>query len=324
MIGVLGATGHIGNTLVRKLAEKKEKIRAIIPEGEDLAPLIDTETEMQYADLRDYDSLSKAIKGCTRIFHLAGIISIKSSEWQKLYEVNVLGTRNVVRASLENGIGRLVYTSSIHALKEPPRGTTIDEAKTFEPQYGDYAKSKALASIEVLEGVKKGLDAVIVCPTGVIGPYDFKISEMGTLILKYAKSKTVFYIDGAYDFIDVRDVADGHILAMEEGKKGEVYILSGEKVTVSEIFSILEEVTTQKKTKLKIPLSIARFASIFTPFASLITGEKPIFTDYSISVLQSNSDVSSKKARENLKFNSRPIRESIKDSYEWFKKEGYI
>ncbi len=324
MIGVLGATGHIGNTLVRKLAGKKEKIRAIIPEGEDLTPLKDTETETQYADLRDYDSLSKAIKGCTKIFHLAGIISIKSSEWQKLYEVNVLGTRNVVRASLENGIGRLVYTSSIHALKEPPRGTTIDEAKTFEPQYGDYAKSKALASIEVLEGVKKGLDAVIVCPTGVIGPYDFKISEMGTLILNYAKSKMVFYIDGAYDFVDVRDVADGHILAMEEGKKGEVYILSGEQITVSEIFSILEEVTKQKKTKLKIHLSIAKFVSLFTPFASLVTGEKPLFTNYSISVLQSNSDVSSKKARENLKFNSRPIKESIKDSYEWFKKEGYI
>jgi len=324
MIGVLGATGHIGNTLVRKLAEKKEKIRAIIPEGEDLTPLKNTEAEIQYADLRDYDSLSKAIKGCSKIFHLAGIISIKSSEWQKLYEVNVLGTRNVIRASLENGIGRLVYTSSIHALKEPPRGTTIDEAKTFEPQYGDYAKSKALASIEVLEGVKKGLDAVIVCPTGVIGPYDFKISEIGTLILNYAKSKTAFYIDGAYDFVDVRDVADGHILAMEEGIKGEVYILSGEQITVSGIFSILEEVTKQKKIKLKIPLSIARFVSIFTPFASLITGEKPLFTDYSISVLQSNSDVSSKKARENLKFNSRPIGESIKDSYEWFKKEGYI
>lgn len=324
MIGVIGATGHIGNTLTRLLKEKGEEVRAIIPEGEDLAPLKGLSVDIHFADIRDYRSIKDALSGCSKVFHLAGIVSIKSNDWKRLYEVNVLGTKNVIKASIENKIERLVYTSSIHAFKEPEKGIIIDESSSFEPQYGDYAKTKAIASKEVIEAVKNGLDAVIVCPTGVIGPYDFKISEMGTLILNYAKRKVVFYIDGEYDFLDVRDVAMGHVLAMEKGKKGEIYILSGEKVTVKEILSLLKEATNQNRILIRIPTFIAKFAAVFSPIISNITKEKEVLTRYSISVLNSNCEISSNKAKYSLGFSARKLRESIKDSYDWFKSEGYI
>lgn len=324
MIGVIGATGHIGNTLTRLLKEKGKEVRAIVPKGEDLSPIEDLAVDIHFADIRDYSSIKDALYGCSKVFHLAGIVSIKSNDWKRLYEVNVLGTRNVIKACIENKVERLVYTSSIHAFKEPEKGIIIDESSSFEPQYGDYAKTKAMASKEVLEAVNSGLDAIIVCPTGVIGPYDFKISEMGTLILNYAKRKVVFYIDGEYDFVDVRDVAMGHMLTMEKGKKGEIYILSGEKITVRGILSLLKEATNENRVLVRIPTIIAKIATIFSPIISKITKEKEVLTQYSISVLNSNCNISSNKAKSTLGFSARPLRESIKDSYEWFRNKGYI
>lgn len=324
MIGVIGATGHLGNNLVRELVKKGYEVTAIIPEGENLEPLIGIKLDIRYADIRNYNSIYKAIEGCDKVFHIAGIVSISQKEWNKLYEVNVLGTRNVVNACIERGVQRLVYTSSIHALREPPKGNIITEKLSFQPQYGDYAKSKALATNEVFEGIKKGLDAVIICPTGVIGPYDYKISEIGTLLMMFARRKIVFYIDGEYDFVDARDVAYGHILAMEKGKKGEVYILSGEKITVRNMLNIINNEFREKRTLVRIPFFIAKFAAFFASFARLTSKEKPLFTNYSITVLQSNCDISSEKARRQLSFVSRSVKDSLRDSVIWFREKGYI
>jgi dihydroflavonol-4-reductase len=324
---VIGATGHIGNTLARVLLQNGKKVVAIIPQEEDSMPIKDLDVEIRYADLRDYDSMKKALAGSEIVYHTAGIVSIGSYNWQKMYDVNVLGARNVAKACIEQGIKRLIYTSSVHAIKEPAIGTVIDESLPFDSETvrGDYAKSKALATLEVLKIVhENGLDAVIICPTGVIGPYDFKISEMGTLITNFAKGKMKFYIDGAYDFVDVRDVAQGMVLASTKGKTGESYILSGERITVGVLFSTLGNILGENQTHLRIPYSVAKFASLFTPLVSRITKTKALFTSYSIAVLQSNSEISNKKAKEELYFTARPIEESLKDAVLWFREASYI
>ncbi|MGC9172482.1 SDR family oxidoreductase [Caldisericum sp.] len=322
MIAVIGGTGHLGNVLIRELLKRGEKVICIVPRGEDLTPLNGLDVEVRFSDITDFESINKMLFGVDYVYHTAGIVSIIKGEWEKLYKVNVLGTRNVVEACIKNKVKRLVYTSSIHAFKEPPNHVPITEGTPLDPEYGEYAKSKALATIEVLKGVENGLNAVIVAPTGIIGPYDFKISEMGTLILKYIKSKVFFYVDGAYDFVDVRDVAIGEILAMERGKTGQIYILSGEKITVKEILNTLRSISGKKIPHIKIPYSFAKFTALLTPIISRITHEKPLFTLYSLSVLKSNCNVQKDKATRELGYSSRPLQKSLKDAYMWFK-ENY-
>lgn len=238
--------------------------------------------------------------------------------------MNVEGTRNVVRACLEKGVDRLIYTSSVHALCEPPHGTQIDESCSFEPELsrGGYDRSKSLASLEVLKGVSKGLDAVIVCPSGVIGPYDYKISQMGQMILNYMRGDMKTYTDGAYDFVDVRDVVQGLLLACQKGVSGEIYILSGEKITVKELMVTMEELTSVGRPWLKIPHWLAHALGKITPLYYRNRKNKPLFTSYSMEVLVSNCDISNKKAREELGYSPRPIKESIRDSVEWFKRNA--
>jgi len=321
MVVVTGATGHIGNVLVRELSTRNEKIRAVIPFGEDTTAIKDLDLEIVRGDVRDIELLKQAIEGADIVYHLAGIISILPGKRWLLQEVNVKGTRNVVEACLKSRVKRLVYVSSIHAIKGPPRGTVIDETQPFDPSsvLGDYAKSKAQATLEVLEGVRKGLDAVIVCPTGVIGPYDFKGSDMGQLILSYIHNKMKACIDGAYDFVDVRDVAKGIVLAAEKGKKGQSYILSGERISVPGLFSMLEKITGIRAPKFKVPCQLARVIGIVATPYYLLTKSKALITKDSIDVLASNSYISSQKAKHELGYTSRPIWESLVDSVTWFK-----
>lgn len=321
---VTGATGHIGNVLVRLLFEKGFVIRVIALPGESLESLEGLELEIIKGDIRNKDDLIQAFQGFDYVFHLAGIISILPGYKKILDEVNVDGTRNVVQACQETGIKRLVFTSSIHAIVEPPKGCYIDEDCVIHPEsiYGDYAKSKALATMEVKKGIQNGLDAVIVFPTGVIGPYDFRISEIGHVILDYLKGKVKYYIDGAYDYVDVRDVAEGLYRLAMEGTSGEGYILSGKQVTVKEMFDLLEEITHIKSPDLKIPIVVARAVAPLAVLWYLVTKNKPRFTPYSLITLSSNSLVTYSKAKKAFGYQPRPIKETLKDTVSWFYETG--
>jgi dihydroflavonol-4-reductase len=326
MVIVTGGTGHIGNVLVRQLLSRGERVRVLIPPAEDTAPLDGLDVEMVTGDIRSINSVIPAIAGGDIIYHLAGIISILPGKGDLLYQVNVAGTQNVVAACLEAGVRRLVYVSSIHAIEEPACGTTMDETLPCNPDRvpKGYGRSKALATMTVLAGVERGLDGVIVCPTGVIGPYDFQVSEMGQLIIDFVNGNLKAYIDGAYDFVDVRDVASGIILAGDKGVTGDKYILSGERITVPELMSLLQQISGVKAPSLKVPLWLARMAALVAPAYYRLAGGKPRFTSYSIEVLCSNSVISSEKARRQLGFSTRPIKQSITDSISWFVANDYI
>ena len=327
MIVVTGATGHIGNVLIRELVTRRQIVRALVMPNDDYRALTDLEVEIVRGDVTDVKSLESAFSGADIVFHLAGIVTIMPSLKKVLERVNVGGVRNVAEACRSTGVRRLVYTSSVHAIAEPPHGTVIDESQPFDPDQvlGDYARSKARATLLLLDEVDKGgLDAVIGCPTGVIGPGDYGISNIGQLILDFASGYLKSYVRGAYDFVDVRDVAGGLILAAEKGQAGRHYILSGAQVQVSELMKELERHTGRPAPTYVIPPLIARTAGVLASVYYRLLRRRPVFTAYSIDVLRSNSRVSSKRAREELGFTPRPWQDSIRDHVEWLRAEGML
>lgn len=320
MIFVTGATGHIGNVLVRRLIARGERVRALVLPGEICSPIDGLDIEVVEGDVTRPETLTRALDGVRAVYHLAGIISILPGKNDLLRRVNVQGMINILHACLHAGIQRLVYTSSIHAIARVPHGVTIDESIPFDPDnpFGEYDRSKAEATLKVLDAAHQGLDAVIVCPTGVIGPYDYHRSEVGQIILECIEEKPQFYVDGAYDFVDVRDVAEGIILADEKGKPGETYILSGEQITVDSLLNTVQQTSGLHFLKYRVPMSIARFAARFTPPYYRLTHTKPRFTPYSLEVLESNSKISHQKAQTELGYQPRKLATTIRDTVNWF------
>ena len=320
MILVTGSTGHIGNVVIRELLVRGKKVRAFVLRGEDLTPLKDLDVEIYEGDVLDPLSLDKAMKGINTVFHLAGMISIVPGQYELMRRINVEGTRNVVNACKKICVKRLVYTSSIHALRRIPEGKMVNEEIDFDPEncMGDYDRTKAQASLIVLEAAHKGLDAVIVCPTGVIGPYDYKKSEMGALVLEWTKRKPSIIIDGSYDFVDVRDVARGHVLAAEHGKRGEVYILSGERIHLTQLMNMVFDNTDRPNAFFTLPFKMAKFFTIFTPWYYRVTHSKARLTKYSLETVISNSHISNEKAKRELGYKHRSMQVTISDTVRWF------
>ncbi len=316
---VTGATGHVGNVLVRELLERGEKVRALILPGECRESISGLKVEVFDGDVLDLDSVFQSMRGVKGIFHLAGVISIMPGANPFVRKVNVDGTKNILRAAKESGVKKLIYTSSIHAIRRV-EGGMIDETVPYDMDnpYGAYDRSKAEATLEVLKAADSGLEAVVTCPTGVIGPFDFRGSMMGALIHDAAIAKPTLYVDGAYDFVDVRDVADGLISAAENGKRGESYILSGQKISVRYLLETVREITGRNFFQMKIPFDLARFAALFTPMYYQMANATPRFTPYSLEVLQSNSNISHAKATQELGYSPRSLSESLRDTVKWF------
>jgi dihydroflavonol-4-reductase len=322
---ITGATGHIGNVLVRKLFERGEKVRALILPGEDRRSLAGLNVEIVEGDVLNAESLQRAFEGAQRVYHLAGVISIMPGVNALVRKVNIDGTINVLRAALQAGVRRLIYTSSIHAIQRVATGI-IDERLPYDPgnHYGEYDRSKAQASLEVQRAAQNGLDAVIVCPTGVIGPHDFRVSEMGSVILGAALRRPTLYVDGAYDFVDVRDVADGLILACEHGVRGESYILSGERMSVRYLLETIREVTERKFFTFKVPRPLAELGAQIAPLYYRLAKLRPRFTPYSMEVLASNSHISHAKATRDLGYRPRSLKESLADTAQWFLENHHL
>jgi len=326
MILVTGATGHIGNVLVRELLQKGDSVRALILPGEDCSPIQGLEVEKVEGDVLDQSALERAMKGIHTVYHLAGVISIMPGRNEWMRRVNVGGTQNIIDAARGAGVKRLVYTSSIHALQRIPEGQSVDESLPFDPNNaaGTYDSTKAAASLAVMQAARDGMDAVIVCPTGVVGPHDYRRSEFGDLVLSWMNRGAGVMVDGYYDFVDVRDVARGHVLAAEKGCCGQAYILGGERVSLEWMFSVVRSVVGLPIRVIKIPLNLARFVARFMPYYYKTMRAKPKFTPYSIETVQSNSHISHAKAGRELGYTSRSLRESLADTVRWWQERKLL
>ncbi len=321
---VTGATGHIGANLVRALIEAGRPVRALV--RKDLRPLDGLDVELRQADVLDKASLVAAFEGAEVVFHLAGLVSILERDHNLLNEINVGGTRNVVAACLECGVKRLVYTSSIEALMLPGGPDPITESVPVEAKrlLSAYSRSKHAAGLEVEAGIKKGLDAVIVHPTAVCGPYDFKPSLLGQSFIEFAMRRLPGFVPGGFDFVDVRDLAKGLISAADKGRCGEHYLLSGSFVSMADMAKALEESSGVPRPRLTIPFLLALPAAALTPLYYKLSHSRPRFTRQSLKMLKDCRRVSCAKAREELGYDPRPGDEGIRAAVEWFREKEMI
>ncbi|HDQ73163.1 MAG TPA: NAD-dependent epimerase/dehydratase family protein [Chloroflexi bacterium] len=324
MILVTGATGHVGNVLVRELLAQAQPVRALVLPNDKCTALAGLHVERVSGNVLEPATLDRAMDGVDVVYHLAGIVSILPGAETLMRKVNVDGVRNTAQAALRAGVRRMLHVSSIHAFKRMPHGVCIDERVPFAPDSpsGAYDRTKAEGSLAVLEIVKQGLDAVITCPTGVIGPHDYLGSEMGHLIRDFTRNKLHFLVQGAYDFVDVRDVARGLILAADKARTGETYILSGERIEILQIKEIVQELVGVHSPHIVLPMGLAKLAArVVEPFYRM-TRTIPKFTEYSLRTVQDNCDFSHIKAQAELGYSPRPLRETIADALAWLQ-AGY-
>lgn len=322
MILVTGGAGHIGNVLVRDLVNAGKKVRVLALPGEKIESLDGLDVDIVWGNILSLDDLRKAMDGVNLVFHLASYVALTADQYDLMRKVNVEGTENVLQVCQEMKVERLVYTSSIHAYERVPEGVVIDEHLKFDPQNPDglYDRTKAEATLLVLEAAKNGMNAVVVCPTGVVGPYDYKLSEIGELIITWMKRRASISTDGGYDFVDVRDVSAGHILAAEKGRSGEVYILGGERMSIKSLRAMVQKASRVKTPAINIPSKLALMVAPIAEFFYKLFRTRPKFTTYSIKTLLSNSNISSRKAQRELGYKPRNLMDSIRDTVDWWKK----
>lgn len=322
---VTGGTGHLGNVLIRKLYNAGYEVTALVLPGDKFTHIIEPYANIVEGNILELDKLKKHINGFDLVFHLAGIVDIGTFKKQKLYTVNVQGTENIIKACQENNVKRLLYVSSVHAFEEAKEGIVMTEPDVFDytKVKGNYAKTKALATTKVISQGKSDLETVIVCPSGIIGPYDYHLSNTGQMFVDFLMGKLTAYIKGSYNFVDVRDVANGIISAAKKGKNKNVYLLTGNHITVKELLDKLSDLTGLNKVKTRLARWFVYLFGFFAELYYLIKGQKPLFTRYSIKVLGSNDLFSSKKAINDLGYKIRSIDQTIKDNID-FAMEHYV
>ena len=321
---VTGASGFLGNNIIRMLEhDDNAEVRAFVLNGESITSLNNLKCSIYYGDVTKADTLNSIFDGSgdAEIFviHCAAVVYIKSKYNSRVYDVNVNGTKNIVDKVLEYN-AKLIYVSSVHAIPEKSDGDLISEVSIFNPDdvVGLYAKTKAEAARYVMDSVKdKGLNACIVHPSGILGPYDFSNSHLTALVSEIVRGKLPMCVKGGYDFVDVRDVAKGIIMACDKGKKGECYIMSGEFVSIKKLADLVCDVVGKKRIKVVLPIMIAKIVAPFYEMYYKVKGKKPLFTKYSLYTLYSNSNFSNEKAKRDLGFVTRDITDTVRDMVMW-------
>jgi len=321
---VTGAAGHIGANLTRALLDQNRPVRALLHVNRQAIEGLGV--EVIEADICDQASLRSAFDGAEVVYHLAARISLLTDEWPLLESVNVVGTRNVVEACLYCRVRRLVHFSSIHALAQEPLDVPIDESRPLAESRScpPYDRSKAAGEREVLRGLERGLDAVIINPTAVIGPHDYQPSHFGEVLLALAHRRMPALVAGGFDWVDVRDVVQGAMRAEERAPAGAKYLLSGHWVSIRDVAAHVEEITGVPAPRLVCPLWLAGIgAPIVTAFHRL-DGRRPLYTSVSLRALRSNRNISHEKATHDLDYHPRPFRETLIDTFLWFKEAGQL
>lgn len=318
---VTGASGHLGANLVRTLLDRGEQVRVLVHRSSAALAEIEDRLERVEGSVCEPESLGPAFAGADRVYHLAGVISIDGDPDGRVHRVNVEGTRNVARACLERGVARLVHVSSVHAFDMDPRDEVLDETRrqvADSPRHSAYDRSKALGERAVREAVDQGLDAVIVNPTGIMGPVDHGPSRLGQLLRELASNKLPALLDGGFDFVDVRDIVDGTLAAAERGRAGENYILGNTWHSLRELAELVASVSGARPPILITPVWAARLGIPFARVAAKLSNTEPLFTRESLEVLVSNRSISSGKARAELGYSPRPLAQTVADTLDWF------
>jgi len=321
---VTGAAGLVGGNLVRALLEAGREVVATV--HTDRRALAGTGARLVEADVLERGSLERAFEGAGTVFHCAARIALSRFDEAGVDEVNVTGTRNVVEACLAARVRRLVHFSSVHAFRSEPADRPIDETRALvdEGPALAYDRSKALGDREVMKGIDRGLDAVTLHPSGILGPHDYKPSNMGEVLLRLHRGTIPALVPGSYDFVDVRDVVSSAIAAMDRGRSGERYIVSGHRVSVRDLADTVGAVTGRRMPAVTLPLWVAHAGAPFVEAWSRMAGTRPLYTRGALETLSANSDFVMDKARRDLSHDPRPFRATVEDSIAWFRQASML
>lgn len=322
-VAVTGASGHIGNCLVQELKKLGAGIKALVHNFR--SDLDEMDVELIQGNLLVPESLINLCEGVDVVFHLAAQIAIENRSSEHVYETNVTGTKNMLKAAIQSRVKKFIHFSSIHAFKIGSPFQMLDESRALvETNNTIYEFTKAEGEREVMKAVKEGLNAVILNPTAVIGPFDYRDSLLGQAIRKIYQNKLPFLVSGGYNWVDVRDVVSASIHAIESGRIGENYILSGEFCSLQELSAMISKISGCRIPVI-VPVSLARLACPFFKVFSSVTNKQPLYTYQSLDILvNSPVNISNVKAKKELGYEPRPLEQTLRDTFGWYRENNFI
>lgn len=328
---VTGAAGNLGSHIVKLLDGQGARVRALALPGDAQARRLPKRVEVVYGDVTSPEDVARFLGDDPdeelRVIHAAGIVTIYKEYNERIYQINVGGTRNVVEACVRRGVKKLVYVSSVHAIVPLPNGERMSEPERFEPEKidGFYGKTKAEASQIVNDAYRtSGLNTSIVFPSGLCGPGDYGIGHVTRLVLDCLRGRLPAGVKGAYDFSDVRDVAAGVVAAARLAGAGQNYILGNRCVTVREVLDSTRSRTGCREVRVMLPMWLAKLGAPLCEAYYRLRGRTPLFTRYSLEVLGSNANFASDKAMRELGYKPRPFADTVADTARWLRKEKMV
>ena len=323
---VTGATGFIGYHVAARLLEKGWHVRAVRRGDAPHPSLVSDRIEWRKADLRDPAAIRAAMEGCDAVLHLAADYRLWAPKPEEIYKSNVDGTAGVMDAALDLQIGRVVYTSSVGALGLRSDGVPADETTpvSLRDMVGHYKRSKYLAERKVEEALHRGLPVVMVHPSTPVGPEDRKPTPTGKIIVDFLNGKMPAYLDTGLNLVHVRDVADGHLAALERGRIGEKYILGNQNLTLAQIFQLLEKVSGLPAPRLRLPHRPILMLAYACEALSRLTGKEPLVPLEGVRMAHKFMFFTSEKAVRELALPQTPVETALREAVHWFMENGYV
>ena len=324
---ITGATGFVGSHVARALAAEGAELRLLIRPTSRKDNIADLRAETVVGDLREPEPLKKAMAGCEFVFHVAADYRLWVRDPEEMYRANVEGTRAIIQAAQQSGVRRVIYTSSVATMGFTKEGHIATESSpvSIQDMVGHYKRSKFMAEEIALEAGRKGANVVVVNPTTPIGAYDIKPTPTGRIVVDFLKRKFPAYVDTGLNLADVKEVARGHLLAMEKARPGERYILGGENLTLKQILDKLAALTGLPSPKMKVPHAVAMGFAVFDQFfTGLVMGKDPRATIDAVKMGRKKMFASSGKAERELGYKVLPVEDALRRAIEWFQAHGYV
>lgn len=321
-----GASGFIGGHLLRALLESGAEVRCLLRSTSPRRNLEGLAVETVEGDLRDADSLRRAVRGCEVLYHCAADYRFFARDPRQLYETNVEGTRNAMQAAFAEGVGRVVYTSSVGALGLNKDGSPANETTpvTIDDMVGHYKRSKFLAERVAEQWAAKGLPVVIVNPSAPVGDGDLKPTATGKMILDFLNRKVPAFVDTGLNLVDVRDVAAGHLLAAQKGRVGEKYILGNRDMTLQEIFRALSRITGLPAPRLKLPHWLPLTVAALDTGIARVLQRTPKVPLEAVRLSRYRMFFDPARAVHELGLPQTPIAEALARAVAWYRDNGYV
>ena len=323
---VTGATGFVGSHVARQLVSAGQSVRVLVRPNSNLEALAGLHVEYFEGDLRDQESLERAMYGIRRVFHVAADYRLWTPRPEELYEINVEGTRKLLAAAQNARVERIVYTSTVATIAVPRNGALPNEdtQATLDEMIGHYKRSKFLAEQVAVEAVSAGLPVVIVNPTAPVGPWDWKPTPTGRIILDFLKGKMPAYVDTGLNVAPVEDIAAGHLLAAEKGRVGQRYILGGRNMTLKQILDALSAITGRPAPRVRLPHAVALAAGYADQLFSRLAGREPQIPVEGVKMSRHRMFVESDKAERELGYKPTSVEAALERAVSWYQQHGYL